>query len=143
MLSEQGRLMVLRALLSQERKELKLFRATARLRGFALQLSDLLRELQRAGLTPEQLLVLATKADPGNQLDLKLQDLAAMLKRYLLWLQEHQLRDADQLLGLAAEVLAKLSQAPGGQGYPNQRARSAAARRAGAAVRSALAGWLF
>ena len=47
--------MVLRGLLTQKRDELKLFRASARLTGFAQQLSLLLRELQRSQLTPEAL----------------------------------------------------------------------------------------
>ena len=46
MLDEEGRLMVLRALLAKKRDQLKLFRASARLTGFARQLSLALRELQ-------------------------------------------------------------------------------------------------
>ena len=47
LLDEEGRVMVLRVLLAQKQKELNIFRATARLPGFAEQLSLLLRELQR------------------------------------------------------------------------------------------------
>ena len=47
MLDEEGRLMVLRALLSKIREQLKLFRASARLNGFARQLSVLECELSR------------------------------------------------------------------------------------------------
>jgi len=46
-LSEEGRVMVLRALLAQKRQYLKVFRASARLTGFAQQLSTVLTELQR------------------------------------------------------------------------------------------------
>ena len=53
MLSEQGRVMVLRALLLQHHKELKIFRASARLTGFAQQLSLLLREFQHHRLSTE------------------------------------------------------------------------------------------
>jgi ATP-dependent helicase/nuclease subunit B len=53
MLDEEGRLMVLRGLLARKRDELKLFRASARLTGFAQHLSLALRELQRQPLTPE------------------------------------------------------------------------------------------
>src|SRR5207247_5111579 len=42
MLDEDGRVMVLRGLLAKKRHELKLFRASARLTGFAKQLSDVL-----------------------------------------------------------------------------------------------------
>src|SRR6202030_3515899 len=59
MLDEEGRLMVLRGLLAKKRDELKLFRASARLTGFAQQLSLVLRELQRQNLTPETLSQLA------------------------------------------------------------------------------------
>src|SRR5579862_2617223 len=44
MLDEEGRVMVLRGLLSRKRAKLKLFRASARLAGFAQQLSLALRE---------------------------------------------------------------------------------------------------
>jgi ATP-dependent helicase/nuclease subunit B len=50
-LTEEGRIMVLRALLARHHAELKVFRATARLTGFANQLSSLLRELQCGRVT--------------------------------------------------------------------------------------------
>jgi len=43
LLDEEGRLMVLRALLAQRQRDLRIFHATARLPGFAQQLSLLLR----------------------------------------------------------------------------------------------------
>ena len=52
LLAEEGRVMVLRALLEQKRGELELFRSSARLPGFAQQLSQLLRELQQYQLHP-------------------------------------------------------------------------------------------
>src|SRR5688572_10058089 len=51
LLNDEGRVMVLRALLARHHEQLQLFRASARLPGFALQLSGLLRELQRACIT--------------------------------------------------------------------------------------------
>lgn len=105
LLSGEGRLMVLRALLSRHRDSLKLFRATAHLRGFSEQLSGILREFQRAGLGPDEILALSKRAGPANQLDLKLQDLASMLAAYLDWLEEHALRDDDQLVSLAAQAM--------------------------------------
>lgn len=53
LLDEEGRVMVLRGLLAKKREELKLFRASARLTGFAQRLSVVLSELQRNQLTPE------------------------------------------------------------------------------------------
>ncbi len=105
LVSEEGRLMVLRALLSQHRTELKLFRATARLRGFAQQLSGIIRELQHAQLSPDQLLQLGSRLGQSSALSLKLHDLAALLQAYLGWLKERELKDADQMLSLATGLL--------------------------------------
>ncbi|MGO8678586.1 MAG: PD-(D/E)XK nuclease family protein [Limisphaerales bacterium] len=105
MLDEEGRLMVLRGLLARKRHELKLFRASARLTGFAQQLSQVLRELQRRQLTPESLLQLAEQAREAEGLALKLQDLATLLRDYLEWLRAHDLKDADCLLAAAVETL--------------------------------------
>src|SRR3989442_10489653 len=52
LLDEEGRVMVLRALLAQTQSQLKVFRASARLPGFARHLSLLLRELQRHQQSP-------------------------------------------------------------------------------------------
>lgn len=109
MLDEEGRLMVLRALLAKRRDELKLFRASARLTGFAQQLSDVLHELQRNQLTPEALRSLAGKTTDAGGLSLKLQDFALMLESYLAWLREHKLQDADCLLAAATEALLSSS----------------------------------
>ena len=62
MLSEEGRVMVLRALL-RNRSELRIFRASAGLTGFARQLSVELRELQHHQLTPAKLLELSKSLD--------------------------------------------------------------------------------
>ncbi len=105
MLDEEGRLMVLRGLLARKRDELKLFRASARLTGFAQHLSLALRELQRQQLTPESLAQLAEKARPVEGLAFKLQDLATLLRDYLDWLEKRGLQDAEHLLDFAAETL--------------------------------------
>ncbi len=105
MLDEEGRLMVLRGLLARKRHELKLFRASARLTGFAQQLSQVLRELQRRQLTPESLLQLAEQVQEVEGLAYKLQDLATLLRDYLEWLKAHDLQDADCLLAAAVEAL--------------------------------------
>lgn len=104
-LDEEGRLMVLRGLLSKKRNHLKLFRASARLTGFAQQLSLVLSELQRNQLTPEALNKLAAQVQDSEGLAYKLQDLAALLLDYLDWLAAHELQDADCLLASAAESI--------------------------------------
>ena len=105
MLDEEGRLMVLRSLLTRKAADLKLFRASARLTGFAQQLSGVLRELQLNQLTPSALNELAERVHSLEGLSLKLQDLATLLQEYLDWLAAHELMDADGLLAAAASAL--------------------------------------
>jgi ATP-dependent helicase/nuclease subunit B len=104
-LDEEGRVMVLRALLAQKQKELKTYRATARLPGFAQQLSLLLREMQRHQHSPEKLFALAAQFHLRPQLADKLHDLALLLRAYHEWLKEHRLQDVNSLLDLATEAL--------------------------------------
>lgn len=104
-LTEEGRLMVLRGLLAKKRAELKIFRASARLTGFAQQLSQVLGELQRAQLGPAALHQLAAQVPEVEGLAYKLQDLAILLQEYLDWLESHNLQDEDSLLSTAAELL--------------------------------------
>jgi ATP-dependent helicase/nuclease subunit B len=105
MLDEEGRLMVLRALLAKERDKLDLFRASARLTGFARQLSLVLRELQNNQVSPDALRRLAAESRDNGGLSLKLQDLALVLESYLGWLRGHELQDVDCLLAAATEAL--------------------------------------
>jgi hypothetical protein len=104
-LDEEGRVMVLRALLAQKQEDLRIYRATARLPGFAQQLSLLLRELQRHQHSPEKLFDLATQIHAPPRLADKLHDLALLLRAYHGWLKEHRLQDANRLLDLATGVL--------------------------------------
>ncbi len=104
-LSEEGRVMVLRALLMQRQDELKIFRAAARLNGFAQQLSLLLREFQRHHLSPSQLDKVAAQSGLAPHLRDKLHDLALLLRAYADWLKSRSLRDANDLLGSAADAL--------------------------------------
>jgi ATP-dependent helicase/nuclease subunit B len=105
MLDEEGRVMVLRGLLAKHREQLQLFRASARLTGFAQHLSLALRELQRQQATPDSLLAIAKEAKAAAGLSLKLQDLAMLLREYLEWLTTHGLQDAERLPDFATETL--------------------------------------
>jgi len=105
LLDEEGRLMVLRALLAKKRDDLKLFRASARLTGFAQQLSLVLRELQSNQLTPDALRQLAAQTRDTGGLSSKLHDLALLLESYLAWLSDHELQDANCLLSAATQAL--------------------------------------
>jgi ATP-dependent helicase/nuclease subunit B len=107
LLSEDGRSMVLHALLGRRRKDLEIFHASAGLAGFARQLSLELRELQRRQLSPDSLRALAAGPNLGESLRRKMRDLSLLLTDYLAWLREHGLQDADCLLDLAADALKR------------------------------------
>ncbi len=109
LLSEDGRSMVLHALLGRRRKDLEIFHASAGLAGFARQLGVELRELQRRKLSPDTLRALAERPGLGESLRRKLRDLSLLLTDYLAWLRDHKLQDADCLLDLAADALKRSS----------------------------------
>ncbi|MCW5554586.1 MAG: PD-(D/E)XK nuclease family protein [Verrucomicrobiae bacterium] len=104
-LDDEGRVMVLRALLARERDALRVFHATARLPGFATRLSLLLRELQRHQISPERLTALADRLTTQVQLRDKLHDFAHLLRGYLDWLGTHGLQDANCVLDVATALL--------------------------------------
>ncbi|HUL51193.1 MAG TPA: PD-(D/E)XK nuclease family protein [Candidatus Nitrosotalea sp.] len=103
LLSDQGRVMVLRAILAQKQSDLEIFHSVARLPGFAQELSLLLRELQQNGLTPQRLNTLAGKLTASTAR--KLRDLATLLRAYQDWLKNNNLTDGDVLLELATTAL--------------------------------------
>ncbi|MGA2556797.1 MAG: hypothetical protein ABSG04_11055 [Verrucomicrobiota bacterium] len=105
LLSEEGRVMVLRALLARHRASLQIFHGSAGLAGFARQLSLELRELQRREFSPELLTELASGPDFTEPLRRKLRDLALLQRGYLDWLARQNLQDADCLLDSAARAL--------------------------------------
>ncbi|MCU0787648.1 MAG: hypothetical protein MUC91_05575, partial [Verrucomicrobia bacterium] len=110
LLSEEGRVMVLRAILEEQHARLRVFRASARMAGFARQLSGLLRELQRRRLGPDRLEQLAAKKGIPQQLAAKLLDLAMILRAYLAWVGDAdpvRLEDGPQLFDKATEALAR------------------------------------
>ena len=105
LLAEEGRVMVLRALLLRHESELKLFRQSARRPGFAQQLSQLLGELQQHQFTPAKLRSLSRRTGLRHELQDKLHDLALLLDTYTHWLTEHELQDTNRLLDVATETL--------------------------------------
>jgi len=114
-LNEEGRVMMLRALLGEHRPALHVFRASARLPGFARQLSQVLRELRQNRMGPGQLEQLAEKVGPAHRLDEKLRDLALLLRAYADRVKAQGLQDGESLLDLAATLLrsgAGLNQPP-------------------------------
>jgi len=105
LLSDEGRVMVLRALLMRHERDLKLFSKSARRPGFAQQLSQLLGELQQHQFTPAKLRALAQRENLRRELRDKLHDLALLLEKYAEWLHEHELQDANHLLDFATLAL--------------------------------------
>ena len=88
-LSTEGRVMVLRALLTRHEAELKLFRRSASRPGFALELSTVLAELQQHQFTAATLRGLAQNKKLRPELHDKLLDLALLLDNYEQWLRKH------------------------------------------------------
>lgn len=111
MLSEEGRVMVLRALLHRHHERLKVFRESGRATGFARLLSSQLQELQQHRVAPEQLRATAGRLTNRGALADKLYDLALLLEHYQGWLADQQLADAGTLLDHATQALHAAAQA--------------------------------
>lgn len=109
LLDEDGRVMVLRALLARKHSALKLFRASARLTGFAQHLSDVLRGFQQHQVTPESLEQLAARLPDPPSVAYKLQDFAELLRQYSAWLASRGLQDSECLLPHVTQALRDLS----------------------------------
>ena len=105
LLSAEGRLMVLRALLRRHDGELKLLRGSARRIGFAQELGGQLAELQQHQFGPTRLRALAADETLRRELRDKLHDLALMAEKYAEWLRSHGLQDANCLLDAATDTL--------------------------------------
>jgi ATP-dependent helicase/nuclease subunit B len=118
LLAEEGRVMVLRALLMRHESELKLFRQSACRPGFAQQLSQLLGELQQHQFTPAKLRALSVRSDLRRELRDKLHDLALLFEAYTSWLAENELQDGNRLLDAATESLKSKVQSPKSAGKP-------------------------
>ena len=105
LLTEEGRIMVLRALLMRNEHKLKLFRGSARRPGFAQELGGLFNEFRQHQLTPLKLRALAHRPDLRPELGGKLQDLALLNDAYMNWLSGHELQDENHLPDAAADAL--------------------------------------
>lgn len=104
-LSVEARVMVLRALLTRHQRDLHVFHASARLPGFAHQISDCISEFQRQRVTPAMLSATAEKLAHNLPLAHKLRDLALIFAGYRAWLESEGLHDPGSLLDLAAAAV--------------------------------------
>jgi ATP-dependent helicase/nuclease subunit B len=112
LLDEQGRVMVLRAILGRRKGTLEIYGASANREGLAQELSLLWRELCEHNLGPAGLSEAARRVS-NPRLAAKLRDLAAIFGDYEEWLAAQRLRDGDELLDLAAEAAAALPEIGG------------------------------
>ena len=111
-LSEEGRVMVLRALLMRHESELQLFHRSARRPGFARQLGRLVGELQQHQVSHAKLRDWAGRPGLPRELRDKLLDLATLLEVYRQWSDKHHLQDGNHLLDLAGSLLGPRRPAP-------------------------------
>jgi ATP-dependent helicase/nuclease subunit B len=106
LLDEDGRVMVMRAILARRRNELRVYRDSAQRDGLAQEMSTLWREACEHRIGPSAMRAAAKKI--GNpRLSGKLQDFADVFEDYAKWLQEQGLRDGDELLDIAADAALK------------------------------------
>ncbi|MDG1891119.1 MAG: PD-(D/E)XK nuclease family protein [Verrucomicrobiota bacterium] len=105
LLSEEGRVMLLRALLSQIKERMRIFRATSGLPGLAHEMSHILREFQQHRISPAQLLKASESTRLPNTIRYKLHDIGILYQAYQDWLEARDLHDPDRLLDLAARTL--------------------------------------
>lgn len=104
-LSDEGRIMVLRSLLDKHSKRLRAFRAAAGFPALARELAAILQELGRQRIDTEKLDRLKEREELSPRLRNKLHDLAFLSGRYRQWLLQADLKDTESLLELAAEQL--------------------------------------
>ena len=117
-ITEEGRVMVLRALLNDPRRPLEVFHSSARLPGFAQELSRVLRELQHHRHSPDRLGRLASQWDGTLAVAAKLRDIARLQREYAAWLEARHLQDVESLLDTATTALAGSASLTGPQiGY--------------------------
>ncbi|HEY6226642.1 MAG TPA: PD-(D/E)XK nuclease family protein [Verrucomicrobiae bacterium] len=107
LLNEEGRIMALRAILGRRRESLRVYKASAQREGLAQELSTLWREVCEHRSGPGALRAAANNLDKNPRLRAKLADFADIFEDYQAWLKKHNLRDADELLDLAADATLK------------------------------------
>jgi len=106
-LGEEGRVMVLRALLMVHEKELRQFRRSAWRTGFARQLGGMVAELRQQGVNCAKLRETARGDGVPEELQAKLLDLATLLEAYQQWTDKHKLQDGSHLLELSASLAGR------------------------------------
>lgn len=105
-LHEAGRDMILRRLLEQRRKEMKVFQRVERQSNFTASLGQFIREMKMYGIKPQTLKEKAAELKNNNALlSSKLEDLAILYADFENFLSSRRLMDPDDYLTLLAEKL--------------------------------------
>jgi ATP-dependent helicase/nuclease subunit B len=107
-LSDDGRIMILRSLLNRHASELKAFKSVAHSQAFTDEIGALLTDLQRHQIDAGLLKKLKARSDISTALANKLHDIELILFRYREWLDQSHLKDAEYLLDLATTQLNSL-----------------------------------
>ena len=107
-LSDDGRIMILRSLLNRHASELRAFKTVAHSQAFADEIGALLVDLQRHQIDTVFLKNLKARSDISPPLANKLHDIELILFRYREWLDQSLLKDAEFLLDLATTQLNSL-----------------------------------
>ncbi|MCS1409229.1 MAG: ATP-dependent helicase/deoxyribonuclease subunit B [Verrucomicrobia subdivision 3 bacterium] len=107
-LSENGRIMVLRSLLHQHAKELQAFHSIAAYPAFAQEMAKLLQKLGRHQISSTELDELKKNTSFTVGLKNKLHDLSLIFSYYRKWLEQHKIKDTELLLERATKQLRSL-----------------------------------
>ncbi len=107
LLGEEGRTMVLRALLEREAPALRHFGKVARSAGLARELSGMLRRFQEHGLDAGRMESLAAREALPGGLRAKLWDGARLLRGWKAWLDEAGLDDPSERAWRAIDILQR------------------------------------
>jgi ATP-dependent helicase/nuclease subunit B len=102
---DQGRLMVLQALLIRHGQKLRYFQSSTRKPGFVSELSRCLLEFQTGGFPVQKFRENPGRFSLSGRLRDKIHDLLLVSDWYTEWLHHHQLTDSSLLLQTAADAL--------------------------------------
>lgn len=99
-INEQGRHMILRRLLDDLREQLTLYKTVSRQSGFISQINDLLTDLKKHDITPEQLRHQAEQMKGFGLLADKLQDTALIYEAFNQYLRDRYIDSEDAINAL-------------------------------------------
>lgn len=99
-----GKCMIIYRIMSEVKKDLKVFAKSAERQGFVNTISTLITEFKRYNLTPDDLQAASDKLEPDNLLKEKLKELSIIFAQFEMSIAQ-KYRDSDDDLTLAAEKI--------------------------------------